>query len=72
VTEFRILVRRRGPLNDLALEIESMPAAAKPVAERIEAAIRDQLHFRAEVRPVAAGTLPRFELKSRRVVFEDA
>ena len=37
------------------------------LAARIDRAIRDELLFRAEVRPVAPGSLPRYEMKARRV-----
>jgi phenylacetate-CoA ligase len=38
------------------------------LVERVHRAIRDELFFRAEVRSVSPGTLPRFEHKARRVV----
>jgi phenylacetate-CoA ligase len=43
-------------------------AAPAGVAERVDRAIRDELLFRAEVAVVPPGTLPRFELKARRLV----
>ena len=69
VAEFRLVVDRSGPLADLALEIEPTPDADGPqLAKSVARAIRDELLFRAEVTPVPPGTLPRFELKARRVV----
>ena len=38
------------------------------VAERVTRTIQDELMFRAEVRPVSPGTLPRFDMKARRIV----
>ena len=35
-------------------------------------AIRDELFFRADVAEVAPGTLPRFELKAKRVIHHEA
>jgi phenylacetate-CoA ligase len=69
VAEFRILVDRTGPLADLSLEIE--PAAGTRtdgLADAVARAIRDDLLFRVPVAAVPCGSLPRFELKARRVV----
>jgi phenylacetate-CoA ligase len=67
VAEFRILVDHTGPLADLSLEIEPlMPVAG--LADAVARAIRDELLFRVEVAAVAPGTLPRYEMKARRVV----
>jgi phenylacetate-CoA ligase len=72
VAEFRIELDRRAALADLSIEIEPDPGAnLGGLAERIVAAFRDRLHFRPNVRLVAAGSLPRFELKARRVVYRD-
>jgi len=64
VAEYRLIVDHAGPLPDLAIEVEASSATAEAVAR----AVRDELLFRVEVLAVAAGSLPRFELKARRVV----
>jgi phenylacetate-CoA ligase len=69
VAEYRVLVDRSGTLAELRVEVE--PFAASPgddLAERIGRAIRDAFLFRAEVKLVAPGSLPRFEMKAKRVV----
>ena len=69
VAEFRIAVEQRDALADLAIEIE--PAAGKDsnaLVENVTNALRDRLHFRSRVRAVEPGSLPRFEMKARRVV----
>ncbi len=69
VVEFRIVVDRSEALSDLRIEIE--PAEGTDATKLVHAvgrAIRDDLLFRADVSAVAPGTLPRFELKSRRLV----
>jgi phenylacetate-coenzyme A ligase PaaK-like adenylate-forming protein len=38
------------------------------LCERVARAVHDELHFRAEVRPAAPGSLPRFEMKAKRFV----
>lgn len=67
--EYRICVDHTGPLADLRIEVE--PAAGcdgADLAEAVSRAVRDELLFRVEVTAVAAGTLPRFELKARRII----
>ncbi len=68
VAEYRIEVDRSSPLAVLRVEVEPVPSArGEEVAERVERAIRDDLLFRAEVRAVAPGSLPRYEMKARRI-----
>ena len=68
VVEFRIVVDQSGALADLRIEIEPTASAnGVLVAEMVGRAIRDELLFRVEVRPVLPGTLPRFEMKARRI-----
>ena len=69
VAEFRIVVDESGPLVDLQIEIE--PAAesgARNLAESVSRALRDELLFRIEVNAVPPGTLPRFEMKAKRIL----
>lgn len=62
VGEYRVTVDRRQPLLELAIEVEAGEAEARAVAARIQ----DSLALRVPVTSVAAGSLPRFELKARR------
>jgi phenylacetate-CoA ligase len=65
IGEYRLIVDRGSPLADLGIEIETKtPGLAAAVAK----AIGNELLFRAEVVAVPPGSLPRFELKARRVV----
>lgn len=69
VAEFRLVVDDSGPLADLRIEVEPDPAADGPrVCDAIARAIRDELLFRTAVVGVPPGTLPRFDLKARRLV----
>lgn len=68
VGEYRILVHRTGGLDELALDVECPEAEVA----HIEAALRQALNLRVPVRAVEAGSLPRFELKARRVVVTGA
>jgi phenylacetate-CoA ligase len=68
VAEFRIVVDQSGPLPDLRIEIEPTPNSnGTALAEAVRRAVRDELLFRVEVSAVAHGTLPRFEMKAKRV-----
>jgi phenylacetate-CoA ligase len=69
VAEFRIIVDRSGPLADLCVEIEPLAnAKSTGLAEAVARSIRDELLFRVPVTVVSSGTLPRHEMKARRVV----
>lgn len=68
VAEFRMEAVKRGALRELVVDIEPRAGGADDLGPRVAAAIRDRLHFQATVRVVPAGTLPRFEMKARRVV----
>jgi phenylacetate-CoA ligase len=76
VDEFQIEVFRRGVLDEvrLLLEIDGSARPAVSVREtvdRIAEAVRCDLGIRIEVAAVPARTLPRYELKARRVVRRD-
>jgi phenylacetate-CoA ligase len=76
VDEFQIEVFRRGVLDEvrLLLEIDGSARPAGSVREtvdRIAEAVRCDLGIRIEVAAVPARTLPRYELKARRVVRRD-
>ena len=69
VAEYRVVVDHSRPLADLRVELEpAAPGGNGDLAERVGRAIRDELLFRAQVATVPPGTLPRFEMKARRVV----
>jgi phenylacetate-CoA ligase len=64
VQEFRIIVLKAGELDEIELEVECPEDAVL----RVEAALRQTLSLRVPVRAVPMGSLPRFELKARRLV----
>jgi phenylacetate-CoA ligase len=67
VAEYRVEIRQRTALPSLRIEVErSAQSEVNGIAERIDQAIREEFLFRAEVREVAPGTLPRFEMKAQR------
>jgi phenylacetate-CoA ligase len=69
VAEYRIHVDHTGPLADLRIEVEPAPGCDPgQTAETVGRAVRDELLFRVEVTAAACGSLPRFELKARRIV----
>ena len=66
VGEFRIVRLRRGDLEELRVDAEASEETARALAEEL----RVRLSVRIETRAVPPGSLPRFELKARRVVDE--
>ena len=70
VAEFRLMVVDRGSLAEVTLEVEPAAGVTDPagLCRRIGQAVHDELHFRAEVKPAAPGSLPRFEMKAKRFV----
>lgn len=64
VQEFRIVRSTRHSMEEVAVEVE----ASHEVAAAIANAFREQLALRIPTSVVAPGSLPRFELKARRVV----
>jgi len=65
VTEFVIEHRRERRMDEVTLLVESSRASF--AKERLEADLRQALGVRLECRVVAAGTLPRQELKANRI-----
>jgi phenylacetate-CoA ligase len=71
VAEYRIVVDHRGPLADLRIEVEPHSGGSddgRDLAEQVSRAVRDELLFRVEVHAVPSGSLPRFEMKARRIL----
>jgi phenylacetate-CoA ligase len=77
VDEFQIEVFRRGALDEVRLLLEIDASGGGPTAEEetvrhVAEAMRRDLGIRVEAMSVPARTLPRYELKARRVVRRDA
>ena len=71
VAEFQIEVRTIREMKELNVVVEPVADRQNDLSELIEQvrlALRQRLGFAVDVRGAEAGTLPRFELKSRRVV----
>jgi phenylacetate-CoA ligase len=67
VDEFMIEVYRRGQLDEVRLLLEVQGAAASVVAA-VREAVQVDLGIRVEAVPVPGRSLPRYELKARRLV----
>lgn len=70
VQEFAGRVYGTGTLDELEIQIESTNPNPNDTATAVAAAIRDELGLRATVKTVPPGTLPRYELKSKRFTDE--
>lgn len=69
IAEFRMEVTDSRAMSELRILIDPHPAAnANSLLASVTATIRDRLSFRPVVEVVAPGTLPRFEMKARRLV----
>jgi phenylacetate-CoA ligase len=68
VAEYRVEVSTSHALTELNILVEPMPdlAADPSLAHRLEAALRNAFALRIAVTVVACGSLPRFEMKSKR------
>ncbi|MFQ5596132.1 MAG: phenylacetate--CoA ligase family protein [Anaerolineae bacterium] len=68
VDEFAIEVYKRGEMDELELKIEALADDPQAVARDVQAEMERRLALRVPVHAVEAGSLPRWELKARRVV----
>jgi len=68
IGEYRVHVSQRGPMTELALEVE---AADNETIRQLERALTAAFTLRIPVERAPDGTLPRFELKARRWVTDE-
>jgi phenylacetate-CoA ligase len=69
VAEYRVRVDHSSTLTALFIDLEAAPGIdLAGIVDQVRRAIQDELMFRAEVRAVSPGTLPRFDMKARRIV----
>jgi phenylacetate-CoA ligase len=71
VSEFRIEVFCERMMNELKVLLDALPGTEDGLAKRVSDRLNDRLLLRVPCELVPAGTLPRFELKARRVVRRD-
>lgn len=64
VAEYRVIVTKEGAMDEIALQVECPPEIIAEIQEELRIA----LNLRVPIEPVEQGSLPRFELKARRVV----
>lgn len=67
VGEFAVDVVRRGELDDLAVKVEVRSGEPAAVAAAVAKEFRAGIGLRIDVEAVPFGTLPRFDLKARRL-----
>jgi phenylacetate-CoA ligase len=74
ITEFRIVVSRHREMNHVKLQLEPTAqlseADTATLVTRLSKTIKERLQFQAEVTAVPAGSLPRFEMKAKRLIRE--
>jgi phenylacetate-CoA ligase len=69
VVEFQMRVATGGAMNDLELTVEARDGSgASSIVHEVTRLIQERLHFRPIVKVAAPGSLPRYELKAKRLV----
>ena len=63
VAEYRVIITKKGPLDEISLQVEC-PA---DLTTHIQEELHSSLSLRMPVEAVPSGSLPRFELKAKRV-----
>jgi phenylacetate-CoA ligase len=63
VQEYRIIINRAGVQDEISLQVECPPALVSQIQDELHV----ELSLRVPVEHVAPGSLPRFELKARRI-----
>ena len=73
VVEFRATVAQVGPMRSLSLELEPNGSVLdrKALAAQVRERLREALGLTVPVQVVDPGSLPRFEMKARRLVRQD-
>ena len=68
VSEYRVTIREARGLPELSVEIETIPECVEPalLAKNLQLRFETALSLRVPVTSVAAGVLPRFDMKSKR------
>lgn len=66
VAEYRVEVATVRSMVEMSIDVEPEPDASRHVQHRLETALRDALGLRIPIRLLPPGTLPRFEMKSKR------
>jgi phenylacetate-CoA ligase len=74
IVEYRIVCTKHREMQHLRIEIEPDPTvsteAAAELPGRLSRTLKDRLNFQAAVQTFPSGSLPRFEMKARRLVRE--
>jgi len=71
VSEFRIEVFARRSMVEIRILLDPRPGSTAGLAEEVADRLHDRLLLRVPCELVTSGSLPRFELKARRVIRHD-
>ena len=71
VSEFRIEISTARSMTELKILLDALPGTEADLADRVAQRLSDRLLLRVPCELVPEGSLPRFELKARRVVRRD-
>jgi phenylacetate-CoA ligase len=68
ISEFRIEVTDDRSMAEVSVLVEALEGAEGGLVDRVAQRLHDRLLLRVPVHLAASGSLPRFELKARRIV----
>ncbi len=68
VQEFAIVIDRTGTMDEIEIQVEISGSNARDIVDALRREASHRLGLRVQVSLVESGTLPRFELKSKRVI----
>ena len=68
IAEYRVEIAAVRSMDELRLQIEPAPDAPAGLVHRLETALRDAFGLRIPIETATSGSLPRFEMKSKRWV----
>jgi phenylacetate-CoA ligase len=68
ISEYRLIVEKKGSMDELILEFEANAETLGPTSEAIAEKLSIQLNLRFDVLRVPTGTLPRHEGKAKRLI----
>ncbi len=67
VGEFAVNIRRQGELDEISIQVEAEAGEPEAIAAAVAKEVRNGLGLRVKVTAVPHGTLPRFDLKAKRI-----
>ena len=70
MTDYRIIVSRRGPLDEVTLKAETntQEGSTEGLIRDLESALRLKINLRLQIELCPPGTFPKQEIKTKRLI----